>query len=108
MSCDEQPDAPVHGECAAEIKRLEAENEALKADLAAEQDEVILKSVCLKGMRKMNETLAAQIEALKLDAARYRWLRDNPWNTPLIGIIRLHLNSKWDAAIDAAMKGTEK
>lgn len=32
---DDEPDAPLHGECAAEIDRLRAENEALKADLSA-------------------------------------------------------------------------
>lgn len=28
---DEQPDGDIHGECAAEIRRLEAENEILRA-----------------------------------------------------------------------------
>ena len=32
---DEQPDGDIHGECAAEIHKLEAENEALRAELAA-------------------------------------------------------------------------
>jgi cell division protein FtsB len=32
---DEQPDGDIHGECAAEIHKLEAENTALRAELAA-------------------------------------------------------------------------
>lgn len=31
MSFDVEPDAPLHGECAAEIKRLEMENAKLRA-----------------------------------------------------------------------------
>ena len=45
--------------------------------------------------------LHAEVEALKADAERYRWLRDAPWPSELADIIRLQLNAKWDAAIDA-------
>lgn len=40
-----------------------------------------------------------------LDAARYRYLRDGDWreHDKLESIIRLQLNSLWDAAIDAAI-----
>ena len=47
---------------------------------------------------------ADEIERLRLDAARYRWLRDNPWPPILEADILLHRNARWDAAIDAAMK----
>lgn len=53
---------------------------------------------------------ADEIERLRLDAARYRWLRDNP-DSGLIAL-KLHVYPKefyagpaLDAAIDAAMKG---
>jgi hypothetical protein len=44
-----------------------------------------------------------------LDAARYRYLRDGDWreNDKLESIIRLQLNSLWDAAIDAARAAQE-
>ena len=50
---------------------------------------------------------AAQGDAL--DAARYRYLRDGDWreNDKLESIIRLQLNSLWDAAIDAARAAQE-
>ena len=35
MSHDEQPDGDIHGECAAEIHKLEAELAGLRAKLAA-------------------------------------------------------------------------
>lgn len=43
------------------------------------------------------------------DAARYRYLRDGDWreHDKLESIIRLQLNSLWDAAIDAARKQGE-
>ena len=44
-----------------------------------------------------------------LDAARYRYLRDGDWreNDKLESIIRLQLNSLWDAAIDDARAAQE-
>ena len=36
---DEQPDAPLHGECAAEIRRLEQQRDALLAALNKIADE---------------------------------------------------------------------
>ena len=38
MMFDEQPDGDIHGECAAEIHKLEAENAALRAELAAAKE----------------------------------------------------------------------
>jgi hypothetical protein len=45
---------------------------------------------------------AAEVEALRADAERYRWLRDNPWPPEMEADILLHRNARWDAAIDAA------
>ena len=42
-------------------------------------------------------------EALRKDAERYRWLRDNPWPSPVQSVVVRHANAAWDATIDAAM-----
>ena len=47
---------------------------------------------------------ATEIEALRKDAARYRWLRDNPWPSFLRSIVVTQSNAAWDTAIDASMK----
>lgn len=56
--------------------------------------------------------LQAENEALRKDADRYRWLRDNDWLTEgLLKIFWSHeefeqlIGDELDAAIDAAMKG---
>ena len=49
----------------------------------------------------------AEIERLRKDAARYRWLRhgcDERWSRAT-HIAANYYGSEWDAAIDAAMKG---
>ena len=46
---------------------------------------------------------ATEIEALRKDAARYRWLRDNPWPSFLRSIVVTQSNAAWDTAIDASM-----
>ena len=62
------------------------------------------------GSGELYDEAADEIERLRLDAARYRWLRDNP-DSGLIAL-KLHVYPKefyagpaLDAAIDAAMKG---
>lgn len=52
---------------------------------------------------------AQAAESVLEDAARYRYLRDGDWreNDKLESIIRLQLNSLWDAAIDAARAAQE-
>lgn len=77
---DEEPDGEPHGECREEIRKLEAE-----------------------------------IEALRADAERYRWLRCRNWSDDAMCIVtnpretvRLGTfcpsNEQLDAAIDAARK----
>ena len=48
----------------------------------------------------------AQADSVLEDAARYRYLRDGDWreHEALESVIRLQLNTLWDAKIDAAMK----
>lgn len=55
------------------------------------------------------DTLGAlyELAALRKDAERYRWLRDNPWPPILEADIMLHRNARWDAEIDAAMAATK-
>lgn len=56
---------------------------------------------------KANEALDAallEVERLRKDAERYRFLRDTCWlDTPLEHVICLQLNAKWDRAIDEAI-----
>lgn len=51
----------------------------------------------------LNEVINER-DALRADAERYRWLRDNPWPHELEFVIEAHQNARWDAAIDAARK----
>jgi hypothetical protein len=55
--------------------------------------------------------LAAEVEALRKDAERYRWLRDEQpnecccsWSKHLMDVP----NTEFDAAIDAAMEGSHE
>jgi len=81
------PHSPIAGnllkEAADEIERMRLQLENQKAEWLAWDEKRI---------------------ALERDAARYRWLRDNPWPPILEADILLHRNARWDAAIDAAMK----
>ena len=58
----------------------------------------------------MADALITQRTADSRDAARYRWLRDNDWHTDkdLGPVIRLQLNTLWDAKIDEAMRAKTK
>jgi len=49
--------------------------------------------------------ISEQVKRMARDAARYRWLRDNPWPDDLSEIIEYQCNARWDTAIDEAMKG---
>lgn len=48
----------------------------------------------------------AEIEKLRADAVRYRYIRDVPWfctGTPLERVISQQRNAVWDKAIDEAI-----
>jgi hypothetical protein len=49
------------------------------------------------------QKLRAEMASLRKDAERYRWLRDNPWPSPVQSVVVRHENAAWDATIDAAM-----
>lgn len=48
----------------------------------------------------------AEVEGLKKDAERYRWLKDTPWteNHEFALVIQCQMNAIWDETIDAAME----
>lgn len=68
------------------------------------RDATYLLSVERKATESELRRLHAENKALRADAERYRWLRDNPWPPVLEADILLHRNARWDAEIDAAMK----
>ena len=65
MSFDDEPDAPLHGECAAEIQRLEHELAASKE--VAEKFKWQVRDTCTRA-----EAAEALVKELTPDAARYR------------------------------------
>lgn len=72
----------------------------------------------LASEREANAILTSEVERLRADAARYRWLRDvgDYMMPPTPGVIRLDINDHiehlsgdaLDAAIDAAMGGEKR
>lgn len=94
MSCfDEEPDGDPHGECAAEIARLNAEIEQCVA--------------ALPGVTYMDPpdggdvSVSEQLRRMAADAARYRWLRDG--NNDVEGVCPELSGPGMDDAIDAAL-----
>lgn len=98
MREDANGDYVLHSDHEAEIARLRADIEDYMMGAAAEAREVDARGEEIKRLR-------AEVEANRVDAERYRWLRDQPWrdNEELEPVIRLHLNALWDDKIDAAM-----
>ena len=47
-------------------------------------------------------------EALRKDAERYRFIKDEPWSANVSEVICHHQNAAWDNVIDAAMAQGEK
>ena len=63
----------------------------------------------LESLAKHRDQLRAEVEALRKDAERYRWLRDG-CNHKRSEATRIAVNlygMEWDAAIDAAMAAKE-
>lgn len=62
-----------------------------------------------KEVNQLNAQLAtsrAEVEGLRKDAERYRWLKDTPWteNREFSHVIQCQMNAIWDKTIDAAME----
>lgn len=96
-SCEDgiQPDDVY--EAADEIARLRAEVDAEKAEVFR--------------LQSSHSALYADVEALRADAERYRWLRNegNPYALLVVGRyhkadVRPFYDAELDAAIDAAMR----
>lgn len=90
---------------------LLAERDRMQEDRDSQQ------RVCIAEMEKVNQ-LRAEVEALKKDAERYRWLRmADWWNSPLCVIRDPKQQAKpgtdcpsrdrLDEAIDAALQGEQ-
>ena len=81
----------LHSDHQAEVARLRDEVEHLNGELAL-ADSMIAK-------------LRAEADAQRVDAERYRWLRDTPWfdNYEVRSVISHQQNAVWDETIDAAM-----
>ncbi len=82
------------------VKFTDHEEEA--ARLRAELDNAAAAAVANMSLACEKEREA---DALRVDAMRYRWLRDTPWldNHELARVIQMQKNALWDERIDAAM-----
>jgi hypothetical protein len=97
--CESCQTLPERIEAADEIDRLTAECERLKTSWS---------TMARVGSETadLNDKLAAERDALRADAARYRWLRNEDADLYYIIIGGKHLDGeRADAAIDAALKG---
>lgn len=96
---------------AAELRRLQAENDALRQQIQENASDALTYEFRIERRDNENYALQCEVEALRADAERYRWLRDGKndwWNN---GIVQLHYDDfshaseeELDAAIDAARK----
>jgi hypothetical protein len=102
-----------------ELRRLRAENEALKTSLNTSRADHAAAMVWLTNMRfaagddgkLMFPELVAHIEALRVDAGRYRYIRSDGIPDPAIamadsyyGVLELVSPDRLDTAIDTAMQ----
>lgn len=94
---DEQPDGDPHGECAAEINRLEAELAACTGALPG--------PLYMDPPDGGDVPVSEQLKRMAKDAARYRWLRARKpgGKYRIAGLIYSDGDEHFDAAIDAAM-----
>ena len=103
MSFDEEPDAPLHGECAAEIAALTAECERLKADLRSCKTNAYAMFIECGTARQCAERAEAELAALRLDAERLDWIAarisGREWSA--IGVVYSEIG-EIRSAIDAA------
>ena len=88
---------------AGQARQLRAERDALRkscADAATIAAPHVMQSDTLP---KMIQRMATQIEALRKDAARYRWLRDNKEQVAVYDIDMFYYLNGLDAYVDAAL-----
>lgn len=106
---------PMRLEAAAEIERLKV---ALDDHYDSAWDKIALLTKSLGEMTKERDELRGQVEALRVDALRYRWLRLQHWDEADVACVKRPKDAvklghdcpsleRLDAAIDAAMKAGE-
>jgi hypothetical protein len=104
----------LHSDHEADVARLRAEISALKDDPSYETACETIRKLRAELQNAAKAALDAvalscekerEADALRLDAERYRWLRDTPWfdNYEIRSVIAHQLNALWDETIDAAM-----
>lgn len=95
---------PMRLEAAAEIERLKV---ALDDHYDSAWDKIALLTKSLGEMTKERDELRGQVEALRADAERWRWLR--MFSNPVVFGRTWPMGDRkeLDAAIDAAMKAGE-
>ncbi|MDE1545950.1 hypothetical protein PTW32_11015 [Dechloromonas agitata] len=62
----------------------------------------------IKVLKTQLTALKVENEALRKDAERYRFIKDEPWSANVSDVICHHQNAAWDNVIDAAMAQGEK
>lgn len=87
----------------AALSAVTAERDELRYRLEAASEWATMASEKLKE----RDQLRAEVEALRPDAERYRWLRDIAGNAILSDLMRDCTMDGWDAAVDAAMAAKE-
>ncbi len=92
MNQEADGDYVLHSDHEAEVARLRAELEKVRGYEVAPLEAKVAE-------------LLAEVEMLRKDAERYRWLRDTPWfdNYEIRSVIAHQQNALWDKTIDAAM-----
>lgn len=100
----------------AEVAEKDAQLAAAKAELEEVRNRSFLDDVALEAERNNSKALEAECKALRVDAERYRWLRDN-WfyfgtmndrtriGASLSAVAQAGDVQSLDAAIDAAKAG---
>jgi len=85
-----------------ELRRLHAENEALRTELVLDKES-------LKAEEADNKLLMDENEALRKDAERYRWLRNNKSKTYSVvdDVITEYTGVFLDSSVDAEMEQTK-
>lgn len=101
-------------ELIADIERLSAECDgcpmALVAELKAENDKLKITAECADNYSAMFEEASEEIESLRKDAERYRWLRSRTAGSSyrVSGIVYSEGSYGVDAGIDEAMTNTDR
>lgn len=97
---------------AAEIEQLKLAEEGAKTAFGhVVQDKKDIAAECKRTLEQLHSAhdiirkQAAEIAALRADAARYKWLRDVAWNNGMLNTMAERYGPEdWDEQIDAALR----